>query len=94
REAYQNPYFLAEVDRKFYACKDAPLSRHEIIERYLPYVQKCLQEGIALKHITRHVLGLYQGLPGAKQFRRYLSENAHSPEADLKVLTQAVSRVH
>jgi len=48
-----------------------------------------MAQGTALKHMTRHILGLFQGRPGAKQFRRYLSENAHKPDAGLEVLDTA-----
>ena len=93
REAYQNPYFLAGVDRAVFGCEDEPRSRHEVIDEMLPYVERELRRGTALKHITRHLLGLYQGLPGAKKFRRHLSENAHLPEADLATLEHAASLV-
>lgn len=93
REAYQNPWFLADVDKAVFGRDDAPASRFEVVGRLLPYVERELDRGVELKHITRHILGLFQGLPGAKRFRRFLSENAYRPEADLATLRQALSLV-
>ncbi|MBT5571419.1 MAG: tRNA dihydrouridine(20/20a) synthase DusA [Alphaproteobacteria bacterium] len=76
RAAYQNPYVLADVDQLFYGADTAPLARHEIIEAYLPYIEREIAAGTPLIAITRHILGLFNGLPGARAFRRYLSENA------------------
>jgi tRNA-dihydrouridine synthase A len=59
----------------------------------LPYIERRLEEGLWLGHITRHMLGLFQGLPGAKQWRRYLSENAHKPGAGPETVREAADRV-
>jgi tRNA-dihydrouridine synthase A len=76
REAYQNPYVLAEVDRRFFDVPEAAPTRHEIVERLLPYVAQSVADGVPLKSITRHILGLFNGQPGARAWRRSLSENA------------------
>ncbi|MGH8560912.1 MAG: tRNA dihydrouridine(20/20a) synthase DusA, partial [Nevskiales bacterium] len=70
RAAYQNPYLLAEVDARFHAGVGPAPSRLEVIERLLPYVERELSAGTALKHIARHILGLFQGQPGARAWRR------------------------
>lgn len=76
REAYQNPYVLAEIDRRFFGeAADLP-SRHDIVGRLLPYVERSVADGVPLKSITRHILGLFNGRPGARAWRRSLSENA------------------
>ncbi|MDT8396989.1 MAG: tRNA dihydrouridine(20/20a) synthase DusA [Pseudomonadales bacterium] len=93
REAYQNPYFLAAVDREFYACENSPLSRAQVLENFYLYAERELANGVILKHMTRHILGLYQGLPGARKFRRYLSEHAHCHDAGLDTLHEAVALV-
>src|SRR5690606_36554133 len=68
REAYQNPWFLAQVDARVYGDQDEnAASRTEVLHELLPYVERELDQGLELKHITRHVLGLFQGLPGAKR---------------------------
>ncbi len=89
REAYQNPWLLAEVDATFFAMDNPTASRDDVIAALLPYVEQQLASGVHLNHITRHILGLYQSVPGARKFRRHLSENAYKPEAGLDVLTSA-----
>ena len=76
REAYQNPYMLAEVDQRFFGETAAVPTRHEIVERLLPYVEQSVASGVPLKSITRHILGLFNGQRGARAWRRFLSENA------------------
>ena len=92
REAYENPYTLAELDRELFEVGDVePPTREAIIEAYLPYVQRELDRGTTLNRITRHILGLYRGQSGGRAFRRHLSEQAHKPGADLRVLQAAVA---
>ena len=93
REAYQNPYMLAHIDAELFADHHAISSRHDIIMQMLPYIEQHLQSGGYLSHITRHMLGLFQGIPGARQWRRYLSENAHKAGADIEVLEHALRLV-
>lgn len=89
REAYQNPYLLAEVDQQLYYMDTPVISRDAVIEKLLPYIEKHLQQGGRLNHITRHIIGLYQGLPGSRAWRRHLSENAHKAGAGVEVVTTA-----
>jgi len=93
REAYQHPWMLAEADRRIFGTDRVPASRRAVLEAYLPFVAQALGEGVPLGHITRHLLGLFQGVPGARAWRRYLSEQAHRPGAGLEVLRQAAQRV-
>ncbi len=93
REAYQNPGILAEVDRELFGTRtDAP-DVVSVIEAMYPYIEHELSQGTYLGHITRHMLGIFQGIPGARQFRRHLSENAHKAGADVEVLRQALTFV-
>ncbi|MDC0598536.1 tRNA dihydrouridine(20/20a) synthase DusA [Gammaproteobacteria bacterium] len=94
REAYQHPYFLATVDRDIFGCNAPPPSAQQILTNFLPYVASELNHGTALKHITRHILGLFQGQSGAKKFRRFLSENAYKADANLETLEHAASLLH
>jgi tRNA-dihydrouridine synthase A len=89
REAYQNPWMLVEADRLIYGDPAAPPSRLEVLERFLPYAAQGLACGVPLNAMTRHILGLFQGQPGARAWRRHLSENAHRPGAGLEVLRSA-----
>jgi tRNA-dihydrouridine synthase A len=94
REAYENPFVLAELQAALFEDDDEPLlDRYEILLRYLPFVQAELAAGTPLARITRHILGLYRGQPGGRAFRRVLSEKAHRPGAGLDVLHQAIAEV-
>ena len=93
REAYQNPWLLAEVDSQLYGMDKPAASRDDVIAALLPYVERQLAAGAHLNHITRHILGLYQGVPGARKFRRHLSENAYRQTAGVEVLTDAWQQV-
>lgn len=93
REAYQNPYILAQVDQLLCGSQKAVMSREAVIETMLPYIEAHLQAGGRLNHITRHMIGLFQGLPGARAWRRYLSENAHKNGAGIEVVKQAYQSI-
>ena len=89
RQAYHQPYFLAELEAHRNTAWRAP-TRPEVVSRMLPYVDKCVADGIALNSISRHMLGLYSGQPGARAWRRYISEHAHRPGAGSDVLSGAL----
>ena len=91
REAYHNPYFLAEVEAALYGTR--PPRREDVIARFLPYVEARLAEGVRLPAITRHVLGLYTGQPGARRWRRRLSEEASRPGAGAELLRDSMTLV-
>jgi tRNA-dihydrouridine synthase A len=93
RAAYQNPYDLAEWERALLGGAAPTPSRFEVVERLLPYVERELAEGTPLRAITRHVLGLFNGLPGARAWRRRLSEAAHRPGAGTQLLLDAMDAV-
>jgi tRNA-dihydrouridine synthase A len=93
RAVYHNPYLLAEADDSVFDKAKPVISRHEVIEQMLPYIEQRMQQGRPLKSITRHLLGLFQGQPGARRWRRHLSENAHLPGAGIQTLKEALSLV-
>jgi tRNA-dihydrouridine synthase A len=93
REAYHNPWMLAEIDSKLFGSSDPADSRDTVIEALLPYISTQLAGGARLNHITRHILGLYQSVAGARKFRRHISENAYKKEAGIEVLEQAYELV-
>ncbi|HEX8704695.1 MAG TPA: tRNA dihydrouridine(20/20a) synthase DusA [Myxococcaceae bacterium] len=93
RAAYENPYILAEADRRFFGATEAPPERHAVVEAMLPYIEERLKQGAPLSAITRHMLGLFQGLPGARAWRRHLSENVHKPGAGPEVVSAALALV-
>jgi len=93
REAYQNPWFLADADRIVFADDHPVPSRREIAEQFLPYVERRYALGHAPKHSLRHILNLFQGEPGARRFRRHLSENMHKPDTTPHVLMDALAQL-
>ncbi len=93
RAAYEQPYILSEVDRLYYGRLDPAPSRLDVVENMKPYIEKHLMDGGKLIQVTRHMLGLFHGLPGGRLWRRYLSENAFKKEAGIEVLEQATQKV-
>jgi tRNA-dihydrouridine synthase A len=93
REAYHNPWILAEADRRLFGDTAATPDRHGVLDRLLPFVDHELAKGVPLNRITRHILGLFHGRPGARRFRRILSEGAHLPGADSRLITRAAAEV-
>ena len=94
REAYQNPFFLNEVDEVIFGCSPSKKNRTNLLEEYIPYIESELQKGTPLKHMTRHILGLFKSQKGGKQFRRHLSENCHKTGAGINVVTDALKLVN
>ena len=93
REAYHNPYLLAQVDRRFYADETPVRSRIEVLEALRPYIAGHLAQGGMMHHVTRHILGLFQGLPGARHFRRQLSTEVHRTDQPLTLYDQLVTQM-
>ena len=94
REAYHNPYLMADVDHTIYEAPSAEVSRSDILRNYVPYIEQQLSLGVPLNHISRHILGLFHGVRGGKQFRRHISEQAHKPGAMINVILDALDKVH
>jgi tRNA-dihydrouridine synthase A len=89
RAAYADPYLLAEVDRALFGSAETPPSRLDVLDRFVPYVERELARGARLNQMMRHILGLFHGQPRARAFRRHLAENAHVDGAGLGVLQGA-----
>lgn len=93
RSAYHHPYRLASADGLIFADPHPVPSRREIIEHFIPYVEKQLAAGVPLGRMTRYILGLFGGQPGAGIWRRTISEQAHRPGAGVEVIRTALGRV-
>lgn len=78
REAYYNPYAFAKIDQLFYEDDTAVLTREEVLAKFISYIKDEVNHGVKLSQITRHVLGLYRGISGAKTWRRQVSEHPES----------------
>ena len=92
RAAYETPYALAEADALFYGAENAP-TRRAVVASLLPYVAEQRERGVPLNSLTRPLLGLFAGQPGARAWRRHLSENVHKPGAGVGVVRDALSFV-
>ena len=94
RAAYENPWLLSGVDTRFYGATENPSrTRTEAVLRLRPYVEAELAEGTPLGAMTRHILGIYRGQQGGRQFRRLLSEGSHRPGAGWPLIERAVEAV-
>ena len=89
RAAYHTPYLLHELDVAWFGGEQR--TRGELLRAYRPYVEAQLARGVFLKHIVRHILGLFAGQPGGRAFRQVLSEGAHKPGADWPLVEQALA---
>ncbi|QOL25930.1 tRNA dihydrouridine(20/20a) synthase DusA [Thalassotalea sp. LPB0316] len=93
REVYQNPYILAQADQQLYGIDTVIKSRQQIIDEMASYIDQHVAQGGKMWHVARHMLGLCNGLAGAKQFRRFLSENSSQANANGDLLKQAYDKV-
>jgi tRNA-dihydrouridine synthase A len=93
REAYQNPLILAALHRALVDPGAPALDGEAVLHAFMPYVSRQLERGVPLHHMTRHLLGLFQGRPGARRFRRHLTETARRDGAGLEVLHDALACV-
>jgi tRNA-dihydrouridine synthase A len=97
REAYHNPWTMADWDARFYDAPGAPRTRIDVLEAMIPYIEAQLRQygplGLKLNSITRHMLGLMQGLPGARAFRQTLSDSKQLALGDARLLLAAAARM-
>ncbi len=90
RAAYETPWMLAGADRLLRGDPTLPLpDRHDVADQLVPYADRLVHEGQPVKRLTRHIMGLFHGEPGARAWRRHLSEMAVRPEATGQVIAQA-----
>lgn len=90
REAYHNPYLLAQVDQQLFGDVAPIASRQDIIRQMIPYIERQMSQGVRLNSISRHLLGIFHGVDGARAWRRHISENATKPGADARVILDAM----
>jgi tRNA-dihydrouridine synthase A len=97
REAYHNPFVMANFDQRYYGDTSAPLTREQVLEAMIPYIQAQLAQygplGLKLNSITRHMLGIMTGLPGARAFRQTLSDSKKLALGDANLLLEAAARL-
>ncbi|MBV8047371.1 MAG: tRNA dihydrouridine(20/20a) synthase DusA [Paludibacterium sp.] len=93
RAAYHDPYCMAEWDARYYGETRPPLTRAEVVEALLPYAERMLADGHKLRNLARHILGLFQGMPGARRWRRLLSDARLLEGADAGLLLRALAEI-
>jgi tRNA-dihydrouridine synthase A len=93
RAAYHTPWLLHDVDRRLFGGRAGLASPLQAVERMKPYIARQLAQGVWLQHITRHMLGLFHGLPGGRLWRRVLSQEAARPGAGLAVVEKSLREV-
>ena len=93
RAAVDDPYLFAEADRRFFDPQAAVPSRRQVLEGLLPTMERLSQQGVPVSRLSRHLLNLFAGKPGARAFRRHLSENAHRTDDGVQLLQQAIGVV-
>jgi tRNA-dihydrouridine synthase A len=89
REAYQNPWVLHHVDARIFGEQSRLKSRQGLLQEIYPYIERQLAQGMPLTKMVRHIIGLFHGEPNARQWRRYLSENAWRKSAGMQTLYEA-----
>lgn len=92
REAYSNPYLLSSIEKIFFTEENL-LTRHEVMEKFIAYIEQQLKNSVKLSSMTRHILGLFHGEPGARMWRRYLSENVCRQGAGISIIYEALQYV-
>ena len=93
RAAYQNPSILTSVDEVFYQDDASPVELEEICAAMMRYTANHIADGGRVHHVTRHMIGLFQGQPGARRYRQILSVEAAKSESDETVIKQAFEAV-
>lgn len=93
RHAYGDPYVISQYEDALFDAAATPLSRSDIVSRYLPYVEREISRGARLAHLSRHLLNLFRNCPGAKSWRRYLTLHGGDPEAGTDVIRAALALV-
>ena len=93
REAYGNPWFLAEVEQRVFDGDGTATSRRAVIDGFVDYARGQHEGGVPLHRMTRHIFGLYQHRPGARAWRRHLGQNAHRPGIDAGLIAAAAALV-
>ena len=92
RAIYHSPFFLAEIEKEIFGNKNT-LSRNEVMEKLIPYIQEETKKGVQLNHIMRHTVGLFHGQSGSKQWKQYLSKNMCIRDADIQKVEHIMDQI-
>jgi tRNA-dihydrouridine synthase A len=93
REAYENPYKMIDIDKRFYGIEGPIKTRREVLESMIPFIEKEMALGHPMNRLTRHMLGLYHGVAGGRYFRRTLSEGVSKGRGDMEFIKKLISEL-
>lgn len=93
REAYENPWFLSEAYRAFGQERCPIQNEKELLEAYIPYLEEQIREGVPLHIMTKHLIGLFSGKPGARRYRQIMGEGACKPGASIQIIREAMAAI-
>ncbi len=93
RAAYHDPAILGQADRRLFGEAGPDVTPEAAVRGFLPYVERKLSDGVRLASMTRHLLGLFHGRPGARTWRRILTVEAIRPGAGIEVIERALQAV-
>jgi tRNA-dihydrouridine synthase A len=93
REAWHNTFFLADVDAELFGDEHDTADRITVTKAYAEYCSAQHAQGVSLSVLTRHLLGMWHNIPGAKQFRRHISEQSHKPGATVAIIDEALDNL-
>ena len=93
RASYQNPFMLAEADNIIFEKDRSLINRYEILQQFRNYAEKQTRQGVHIKNMTRHVIGLYQGQPGARRYRQLLSDSKPTDKTNIAFLDKVLEAV-
>jgi tRNA-dihydrouridine synthase A len=91
RAVCNNPYLLAQAGKMIFNDHNETISRSDVLKNFITYADSQLSKGTSLHEMTRHILGLFQGQPGARIWRRYLSENIFNKKSGIEVIENALT---
>lgn len=91
RESYHNPWMMSELDHQLFGDAQRPITRTSVLDELRPYLLEHLAQGGKAPHITRHILGIAQGFPGARRFRQLLSADIYKADEPMRVYDQAIA---
>ena len=93
RAAYKNPFLIATIDNLIFNNSQALVTRKNILEKYQSYAEKQFQKGVSLSNLTRHIIGLYQGQPGARKFRQMLSSEISKNKNNINFFEEIIKSI-
>ena len=93
RAAYKNPFLIATIDNLIFNDSQTLVTRKNILEKYKSYAEKQIQKGVSLSNLTRHIIGLYQGQPGARKFRQMLSSDISKNKNNINFFEEIIKSI-